>query len=119
MWDEPQEKVFQVLKQQLGTASVLIHYSPEKQTKASVDASSFGMGGVLLQKEGEDWKPIFYASRSLSSTEQRHAQVEKEALALTWCCEKFADFLVGLTSFTIETDHKPLLALMKQSIWMS
>ena len=53
-WDEPQEKAFQTLKQQLSTAPVLIHYSSETQTKVSADASSFGMGGVLLQKEGED-----------------------------------------------------------------
>lgn len=56
---------------------------------------------------------MFYASRSLSNTEQRYAQVEKEALAVTWCCEKFADFLIGLPRFIIETDHKPLLALLK------
>ena len=58
-------------------------------------------------------KTVFYASRSLSSTEQRYAQMEKEALALTWAYEQFADFLVGVSSFTIETDHKPLLTLMK------
>lgn len=112
-WDSHQETAFQSIKKHLTQAPVLIHYNSEKPTKVSADASSYGMGGVLLQKEGEDWKPVFYASRSLTNTEQRYAQVEKEALAVTWCCEKFADFLVGLPSFTIETDHKPLLALLK------
>lgn len=56
------------LKEQLSSASVLTHYSPNKQTKVSADASSYGMGGVL-QKDGEDLRPIFYASRSLTSTE--------------------------------------------------
>ena len=92
---------------------MLAHYSPEKETKVSADASSYGLGGVLLQKDGKDWRPVFYASRSLTETEQRYAQVEKEALAVTWCCEKFSEFLIGLDMFTIETDHKPLLALLK------
>ena len=45
--------------------------------------------------------------------EQRYAQIEKEALAVTWCCEKFVDFLIGQHKFTVETDHKPLLVLLK------
>ena len=32
---------------------------------------------------------------------------------VTWCCEKFYEFLIGLKMFMIETNHKPLLALLK------
>ena len=32
----------------------------------------------------------------MTSTEQRYGQIEKEALALTWACERLADYLVGL-----------------------
>ena len=113
-WSHQQEDAFQKLKVQLSSAPVLAHYDPAKETKISADASSYGLGGVLLQKEGQNWRPVFYASRSLTLTEQRYAQVEKEALASTWCCEKFADFLIGLRKFTIETDHKPLLSLLKK-----
>lgn len=48
----------------------------------------------------------------MSQTEQRYAQVEKEALAVTWACEKFSDFLIGM-KFSLETDHKPLIALLE------
>ena len=113
IWGPDQEEAFKKLKTLLSSAPLLHHYNPGKPTMVSSDASSYGLGGVLMQKVDDIWKPVFYASRAMTSTEQRYAQVEKEALAMTWSCEKFSDFLIGMQDFTIETDHKPLLALMK------
>ena len=102
------------VKKLLTEAPILAHYSPDKKTVVSVDASLFDLGAVLMQKQSDGHlKTVFYSSRSMSPTEQRYAQIEKEALAVTWACEKFADYLVGLHDFTIETDHKPLLSLLK------
>ena len=78
----------------------------------SADASSFGIGSVLLQKQPDDvWKPVAYASRALTSAEQKYVQIEKEALAVTWACERFNDYLLG-TTLHIHTDHKPLVPLL-------
>ena len=55
-----------------------------------------------------------FASRAMSDTERRYAQIEKEALAVTWSCEKFSDYVLGLT-FAIETDHKPLVPLLNEN----
>ena len=47
---------------------------------------------------------------NLLHTSQEYAQIEKEALAITWACDRFADFLMDL-EFHIQTDHKPLVPL--------
>lgn len=52
---------------------------------------------MLLQRQEDGiMKPVAYASRALNDTEQRYAQIEKEALAITWACEHFSDFLNGI-----------------------
>ena len=91
-WGATQETAFEKIKKQLTEAPVLAHYSADKTTVISADASSFGLGAVLLQKQPDGHlKPVFYASRSMTETERRYAQVEREALAVTWACEKFCD----------------------------
>lgn len=59
------------------------------------------------------FKPVAYASRTLSASERRYAQIEKEAVAIAWGCDKFSNFIVGKT-ITIETDHKPLVSIFGQ-----
>ena len=90
---------------------MLTLYNPNSALKISEDASSLGLGAVLLQKSNAMWSPVAYASRSMSPTEQRCAQVEKEALAATWACERFSCFILG-RPFELETDHKPLVSLL-------
>ena len=79
--------------------------------KISADTSSYGLGAVLLQNtDGTTWQPVAFTSRALSETELRYAQIEKEALALVYACEKFSDYVLG-KNILLETDHKPLVPL--------
>lgn len=78
----------------------------------SADASSFRLGAVLLQEQPTGQRrAVAFASRSLTSTEQRYSQTEKEALAVTWAVQRFEEFVRGL-QFYIETDHQHLVALL-------
>jgi hypothetical protein len=111
LWGPEQVKAFSNVKTELTKPTVLALYNPKAPTKVSADASSYGLGAVLMQQSESSWKPIAYASRSMTETELRYAQIEKEALATTWACEKFSTYILGM-KFTIETDHKPLVPLL-------
>ena len=111
LWGTQQDEAFESIKKELTKPAVLALYDPKSNTKVCADASSYGLGAVLMQEHSGSWRPVAYASKSLSETEKRYAQIEKEALASTWACEKFAIYLLG-KSFLIETDHKPLIPLL-------
>ena len=112
IWSSPQKDAFQKIKQMLTSTPVLVPYNSTRPTKISADSSSYGLGAVLTQKQKDGlWKPVTYASRSLTETEKRYAQVEKEALASLWACTRFQDYIYGI-HFVLETDHKPLVALL-------
>ena len=63
-----------------------------------------------MRKKNRGWQPVFNASRSLTEVEQRYSQLEREALAIRWGCERCYTYLIG-SRFTVVTDHQPLLSL--------
>ena len=56
------------------------YFNPNALTQVIVDASPLGLGAILVQKlNGGDFKPVIFASRSLTDVERRYSQTEKEA----------------------------------------
>ena len=111
-WTPQQQQALDDVKAAVTSAPVLAFYDPARETVVSADASSYGIGGCILQKHGSVYKPVAFCSRSLTDTETRWAQIEKELLAATWTCEKMHMFLCGLPSFQLHLDHKPLIPLI-------
>lgn len=109
-WSHTQQNAFEHVKELLTTAPVLAYYDVSKPTAVSADASSYGLGGVLLQLHGEQWKPIAYCSRRLTEAETRYAQIEKEALA--GHVRSSTDTYLDWNILKLVTDHKPLVPLI-------
>ena len=78
-------------------------YNRNLPLTVQADTSKNGLGAALLQQG----KPVAFASKSLSETEQRYANIERELLAVVFKCERFKTYVLG-RDFTVESDHKPL-----------
>ena len=113
-WSSAQEESFKKLKEELSSPRVLALYDTSAKTKISADASAYGLGAVLLQQQDDEkWHPVAFASRTMNEAELRYAQIEKEAVALTWALEKFSEYVLSKV-VCLETDHKPLIPLLGQ-----
>jgi hypothetical protein len=110
-WSKDCEKSFQMMKQYLESDLLLTHYDPNLPITISADASQDGIGAVLMHEfTNGSKKAVMHISRSLSDTERKYSQIEKEALAIVYAVRKFHKFVYG-RQFTLNTDHKPLLAI--------
>uniref|UniRef100_A0A8C5HEF5 Gypsy retrotransposon integrase-like protein 1 n=1 Tax=Gouania willdenowi TaxID=441366 RepID=A0A8C5HEF5_GOUWI len=110
-WFQQHQEAFDHLKACLSSPPVLSYYDVKQPVTLTCDASCFGLGAACLQ----NGKPVAFASRTLTDTETRYAQIEKELLAVVFACSKFKDYVYG-KPIMVETDHQPLVTILKKSI---
>ena len=92
------------------SATVLAHYDPQLPLRLAEDASTYGAVIFHVYPDGSE-RPIAYSSRNLLTSEQKYAQLEKEALSLVFGVRRFHQYLYGCR-FTLYTDHKPLMTIL-------
>lgn len=92
---------------------ILGFYDPSKSLYLclSVDASSKGQGAVHLQGK----KPLAYALRALTPTQQKHAQIEKETLAIVYGVHKSHQYIYGRAT-EVYADHEPLQYILNKPL---
>ena len=107
-WDPEHEQAYSALKQEICSAVSLNYFDPNLETKVQVDASMKGLGAALIQLDtsGKE-RVIAFASKALTPTETRYANIEREMLAVVFGAERFHTYLYGC-KFLVESDHKPL-----------
>ena len=93
------------------TLPVLAYFDKNKEHIIQTDASKTGLSTVLLQ-EGQ---PIVYASRTLTETERRYSNIERELLGVVFGLERLYHYTFG-KPITVETDHQPLTSIWKKTI---
>ena len=90
---------------------VLRYYDVTKPVKIQSDASQRGPGAALIQER----QPVAYSSRAMTSAECNYAQIEKELLSIIYACKKYHRYIYGKV-VEVETEHRPLGAILKKPI---
>jgi len=89
----------------------LANFDSNKEITIQADASQHGLGCCLLQ----NGKPISFASRSLTKSEENLAQIKKELLSIVFATQKFHNYIYG-REISVITDHKPLIRILSKKI---
>ena len=86
----------------------------EKEFFLEVDACKTGLGAVLYQlDDNQKRRPLAYASRKTSRTEQAYSTQKLGFLALKWAvCEKFREYLYNGHKCQVFTYNNPLKFLL-------
>ncbi|GJY25889.1 reverse transcriptase domain-containing protein [Tanacetum coccineum] len=71
------------------------------------------VGAVLGQKDGKNFHPIYFASKTLNPAQQKYTITEKELMAVVFAFDKFRSYLI-LTKTVVHTDHSVLKHLFKK-----
>ena len=110
-WNEECKKAFDKVKANITETPVLAHFDPNKQLVLQSDSITSGLGGTIMQ----DGRPIEYASRALTSSEQNWAQIEKETLSVIFGLERFDQYTYG-RKVVVHNDHHPLATILTKPL---
>ncbi|KAL4379791.1 hypothetical protein GQ457_02G012610 [Hibiscus cannabinus] len=108
-WSVEQQNAFERLKEAVKTAPVLALPDFNEEFVVETDASTVGVGAVLVQKG----KPLAFFSKSLGVRHQSWSIYDKEMLAVLMAVKKWSSYLLG-RHFKIRTDHQSLKFLTDQ-----
>ncbi|GKE32110.1 reverse transcriptase domain-containing protein [Tanacetum coccineum] len=85
---------FQTLKKKLTEAPILIAPNWDQPFEIMCDASDYAIGAVLGQRIEKHFRPIHYASKTMTEAETNYTTTEKEMLAVVYAFEKFRSYLI-------------------------
>ncbi|GJY55211.1 reverse transcriptase domain-containing protein [Tanacetum coccineum] len=105
--------VFKLLKEKLTCALVIVSPNWNLPFELMCDASDFVVGATLGQKDGKNFHPIYFPSKTLNAAQQNYTVTKKELMAVVFAFEKFRSYLV-LSKMIVHTDHSALRHLFKK-----
>ncbi|XP_031394316.1 uncharacterized protein LOC116205794 [Punica granatum] len=107
-------QAFNLLKEKLTSAPVIVAPNWELPFELMCGASDYAVGAVLGQRRGKVFHAIYYASRTLNEAQKNYATTEKELLAVIFACDKFRPYLIG-SKIIVYTDHAALKYLFAKA----
>ncbi|GKE65012.1 reverse transcriptase domain-containing protein, partial [Tanacetum coccineum] len=106
-FDDECQKAFELLKEKLTCAPVIVSPNWNLPFELMCDASDFAVRAVLGQKDGKNFHPIYFASKTLNPAQQKYTVTEKELMAIVFAFNKFRSYLI-LSKTIVHTDHSAL-----------
>nr|GEZ66810.1 reverse transcriptase domain-containing protein [Tanacetum cinerariifolium] len=85
---------FRTLKEKLTKASILIASNWDQPFELMCDASDYAVGAFLGQIIEKHFRPIHYASKTMTQAESNYTATKKEMLAVVYAFEKFRSYLI-------------------------
>ena len=116
-WGKEEEEAFRRIQDSISSERTMAFFDPSKLIILRTEASfKEGLSAPLLQKtdRSRGIQPVHFISRTMTETEKRYSQTEKDALAIKWAKERLRIYLLGAPRFRILTAHKPLLPLFNK-----
>ncbi|GJY19991.1 reverse transcriptase domain-containing protein [Tanacetum coccineum] len=107
------QKAFELLKEKLTCASAIISPNWNLPFELMCDVSYFAVGSVLGQKDGKNFHPIYFASKTLNLAQQKYTVTEKELMVVVFAIDKLRSYLILSKTF-VHTDHSALKHLFKK-----
>nr|GEU58662.1 reverse transcriptase domain-containing protein [Tanacetum cinerariifolium] len=104
---------FKLLKEKLICAPVIVSPNWELPFEIMCDASDFAVEAILGQKDGKNFHPIYFASKTLNAAQQNYTITKKELMAVVFTFDKIRSYLV-LSKMKVHTDHSALRHLFKK-----
>ena len=103
VWGAEHSRVLEDVKQVLSERPVLVVYDPTLVTEVHTDASSIGLGAILIQKRGKEKGVVAYYSRETTAEEQKYHSYDLETLTVVVALRAFRVYLLGI-KFTVVTE---------------
>nr|GEW93368.1 reverse transcriptase domain-containing protein [Tanacetum cinerariifolium] len=106
-------EAFQTLKRKLTEAPILIASDWDMPFELMCDASDYAISAVLGQRQDKYFRPIHYASKTMTEAESNYTTTEKEMLAVVYAFKKFRSYLI-MNKSIVYTDHSALKYLFSK-----
>nr|GEV79442.1 reverse transcriptase domain-containing protein [Tanacetum cinerariifolium] len=112
-FDEECHNTFKLLKEKLTCAPVIVSPNLNLPFELMCDANDFAVRAILGQKDGKNFHPIYFGSKTLNAAQQNYTITKKELMAVVFAFNKFQSYL-ELLNMIVHTNHSALRHLFKK-----
>ena len=109
-WTAKCQQAYMLIKDIIASDQVLMMPNDEGQYQIECDASYYASGAILSQQQPDTtWRPIVFASWTMTPTQQNYQVYDKEFLGMINVLDEWRHYILGTPQPTeIITNHRNL-----------